>query len=1435
MLKLQTHEMEKEGTNDLPTFSEAPEISSKIYDHILELDCRTEAGNSVRSRGKYTEATARGEVQQDKEAYRSSHKVNGKAPSNKNDRVGEEQSMGETQDNHIVLSNHNWCELRMAARRGSMQDLIKDTHKNALEHKQTNFLCLEEILKKMDLMLQLQMKMSQSVASHREERQLFFQHLYELKKQVADKAFNSLCNKDLARRYVESNQAKQKKEITLFNTEPTYMELQREKYNPTQGCDVATKGTKNTRLFFFHLNELEECVYSFTHFCREMSTQICPPREEGGYTYSDSLEQRFFSFLRNPQAMQLIRGLEKNLTKIKSIRGGPTKRDEPFCHIFSNNYINFQKPLSLELLYPNGTDEPPDYKALRDHLRKEGRIRKEDCLDIIKKVIDIVSNEPNLLRLQDPITIVGDIHGQYYDFLKLLEVGGNPETTQFLFLGDYVDRGSFSIEVLLLLYALKINFPNKIWLIRGNHECRQMTSFFNFRDECEYKYDMVVYYAFMESFDTIPLSAVINGKFLAVHGGLSPQLVLLNQICSFTRFQEPPRSGIFCDILWSDPIDEDKEEHTIQTESYFPNDIRGCSYFFGYNAATTFLEKNGLLSIIRAHEAQLEGYKMHQTNLKTGFPIVITIFSAPNYCDVYNNKGAVLKFDSNTLNIQQFSFSPHPYHLPNFMNLFTWSLPFVSEKVTEMLYSILNSSVNQSDEGVKDVVLPPEVLQIINYIEENNMKLDELSVRNGVAATHHTVHDEGNSIEQGADTPSSPQAKEEALFKDGCFNEGAPKNGQLSGRSAHVAAAATAASASLAGSTQQMGSQAEQAAQRLHNEDAQASKERSDALRKKVQSVGRLMRVFRTLRKENELIVQLKGCSPGYRIPVGLLLQGKEGLENELEKFTKAKQIDSINEKRPPNEKEGRIRKEDCLDIIKKVIDIVSNEPNLLRLQDPITIVGDIHGQYYDFLKLLEVGGNPETTQFLFLGDYVDRGSFSIEVLLLLYALKINFPNKIWLIRGNHECRQMTSFFNFRDECEYKYDMVVYYAFMESFDTIPLSAVINGKFLAVHGGLSPQLVLLNQICSFTRFQEPPRSGIFCDILWSDPIDEDKEEHTIQTESYFPNDIRGCSYFFGYNAATTFLEKNGLLSIIRAHEAQLEGYKMHQTNLKTGFPIVITIFSAPNYCDVYNNKGAVLKFDSNTLNIQQFSFSPHPYHLPNFMNLFTWSLPFVSEKVTEMLYSILNSSVNQSDEGVKDVVLPPEVLQIINYIEENNMKLDELSVRNGVAATHHTVHDEGNSIEQGADTPSSPQAKEEALFKDGCFNEGAPKNGQLSGRSAHVAAAATAASASLAGSTQQMGSQAEQAAQRLHNEDAQASKERSDALRKKVQSVGRLMRVFRTLRKENELIVQLKGCSPGYRIPVGLLLQGKEGLENELEKFTKAKQIDSINEKRPPNE
>lgn len=152
-----------------------------------------------------------------------------------------------------------------------------------------------------------------------------------------------------------------------------------------------------------------------------------------------------------------------------------------------------------------------------------------------------------------------------------------------------------------------------------------------------------------------------------------------------------------CDILWADPLEDFGQEKT--TEYFVHNHVRGCSYFFSYSAACSFLEKNNLLSIIRAHEAQDAGYRMYRKTRTTGFPSVMTIFSAPNYLDVYNNKAAVLKYENNVMNIRQFNCTPHPYWLPNFMDVFTWSLPFVGEKITDMLIAILSTC---SEEELKD-------------------------------------------------------------------------------------------------------------------------------------------------------------------------------------------------------------------------------------------------------------------------------------------------------------------------------------------------------------------------------------------------------------------------------------------------------------------------------------------------------------------------------------------------------------------------------------------------------------------------------------------------------------------------------------------------------------------------------------------------------------
>lgn len=373
------------------------------------------------------------------------------------------------------------------------------------------------------------------------------------------------------------------------------------------------------------------------------------------------------------------------------------------------------------------------------HLSREGRILKEHVLQIIRQAQSITKEELNLVRLKDPITIVGDIHGQYFDLLKLLDVGGDPSTTQYLFLGDYVDRGTFSVESLLLLMALKINYPRRIWLLRGNHECRQMTQFFNFRDECTHKYDMSVYQAFTDFFDTLPLSAMINNKFLAVHGGLSPDLSQVSQVSQVNRFSEPPRQGLFCDLLWADPADEEKEEHLANNGRFFPNDVRGCSYFFGFEAACNFLERNSLLAVIRAHEAQLEGYKMHRPNAKTeNFPTVITVFSAPNYCDCYGNKAAVLKFENNTLNIQQYTSAGHPYYLPSFMDLFSWSLPFVFDKVGELMHVLLSDpAVSSKFELESDEVS----IRFVNGLLTSNRSGGSLRFLGGGSSANETKLD----------------------------------------------------------------------------------------------------------------------------------------------------------------------------------------------------------------------------------------------------------------------------------------------------------------------------------------------------------------------------------------------------------------------------------------------------------------------------------------------------------------------------------------------------------------------------------------------------------------------------------------------------------------------------------------------------------------------
>ncbi|KAI5966626.1 CNA1 [Candida theae] len=342
-------------------------------------------------------------------------------------------------------------------------------------------------------------------------------------------------------------------------------------------------------------------------------------------------------------------------------------------------------PTNEQVFLRNGL---PNCEFIKDHFFHEGRLREEQAIKIVKQATQLLTAEPNLLSVPAPVTICGDVHGQYYDLMKLFEVGGDPKTTKYLFMGDYVDRGSFSIECLIYLYALKITYPNSFWMLRGNHESRHLTEYFTFKNECVHKYSQDLYEECITSFNALPLAAIMNEQFFCVHGGISPQLTDLDSVRKMNRFREPPTKGLMCDLLWADPIEE-YDEDNIDTE-YLNNAVRGCSYAFTYKAACKFLDRTKLLSIIRAHEAQNAGYRMYKRTKTMGFPSLLTMFSAPNYLDSYNNKAAVLKYENNVMNIRQFNASPHPYWLPHFMDVFTWSLPFVGEKVTDMLVSILN-------------------------------------------------------------------------------------------------------------------------------------------------------------------------------------------------------------------------------------------------------------------------------------------------------------------------------------------------------------------------------------------------------------------------------------------------------------------------------------------------------------------------------------------------------------------------------------------------------------------------------------------------------------------------------------------------------------------------------------------------------------------------
>jgi len=294
-------------------------------------------------------------------------------------------------------------------------------------------------------------------------------------------------------------------------------------------------------------------------------------------------------------------------------------------------------------------------KELIDHFKAQKRLHKRYVFRILIEIIKLLSTLPTAVDIGvgqgEHITVCGDVHGQFYDLLNIFEINGLPsESNPYLFNGDFVDRGSFSFEIITLFFCFKLCFPKHFHMTRGNHESRTMNQIYGFQGEVNAKADTTAFELFSEAFNWLPLAAIIGNKVLVVHGGLfSEDGVKLDQIRKIERNKQPPESGLMCELLWSDP----------QPQLGRAPSKRGVGLSFGPDVTKRFLDDNGLEMLVRSHEVKMEGYEVEADGR------LVTVFSAPNYCDSMGNKGAFIRFEHDMKpNYTSFTHVPHPAVAP---------------------------------------------------------------------------------------------------------------------------------------------------------------------------------------------------------------------------------------------------------------------------------------------------------------------------------------------------------------------------------------------------------------------------------------------------------------------------------------------------------------------------------------------------------------------------------------------------------------------------------------------------------------------------------------------------------------------------------------------------------------------------------------------------
>lgn len=319
--------------------------------------------------------------------------------------------------------------------------------------------------------------------------------------------------------------------------------------------------------------------------------------------------------------------LSSHASPFKTSRSGSAAAAS--AHIFASDSLPQLLPIDIELCIQQLLDA--GYSGKRT---KHVCLKSAEILAICARARQVLLSQPSLLELSPPVKVVGDVHGQFSDLIRIFTKCGFPPSTNYLFLGDYVDRGKQSLETILLLLCYKIKYPENFFLLRGNHECANVTRVYGFYDECKRRINVKTWKLFIDTFNTLPLAAIVAGRIFCVHGGLSPVLNLLDEIRNIARPTDVPDFGLLNDLLWLDPAD---------TFNEWEDNERGVSYVFSKVSINKFLSKFGFDLVCRAHMVVEDGYEFF--NDRT----LVTVFSAPNYCGEFDNWGAVMSVSEELL------------------------------------------------------------------------------------------------------------------------------------------------------------------------------------------------------------------------------------------------------------------------------------------------------------------------------------------------------------------------------------------------------------------------------------------------------------------------------------------------------------------------------------------------------------------------------------------------------------------------------------------------------------------------------------------------------------------------------------------------------------------------------------------------------------------